>query len=148
MTDFNLLRHQGTMMGEGASMELFRLSFDLISKYLNISVTFSTLIAWPGSWRLYFLSDIVSLSQIMVRDDLSPGKLLSRKLCFWENCFLMFAFEIDDFLYIWLLDYYLFVHLLHLWKIQAFKYGFGLQELFIFIELWSNYNFYLNEFPA
>ena len=65
VTDFNLLRHQGTMMA-GASMELFRLTFDLISKYLNISVTFHTLIAWPGSGRLYFLSDIVSLSQMMV----------------------------------------------------------------------------------
>ena len=48
-------------MMAGASMELFRLTFDLISKYLNISVTFHTLIAWPGSCRLYFLSDIVSL---------------------------------------------------------------------------------------
>ena len=27
-------------------MELFRLAFDVISKYLNISVTFHSLIAW------------------------------------------------------------------------------------------------------
>ena len=94
VTDFNLLRHQGTMMGGGASMELFRLTFDLISKYLNISVTFSTLIAWPGRCRLYFLSDIVSLSQIMVpwwsiaREIIVSKTLFLRKLfsnvCFWN----------------------------------------------------------------